>query len=34
MTKLNHMLKPEHRYLLKNIDRNEARIKRRLIEYE
>ncbi|KAL4501799.1 hypothetical protein ABPG73_019936 [Tetrahymena malaccensis] len=34
MTKLNHMLKPEHRYLLKSIDKNEARIKRRLLEYE
>ncbi|EAR82798.1 hypothetical protein TTHERM_01083080 (macronuclear) [Tetrahymena thermophila SB210] len=34
MSKLNHMLKPEHRYLLKSIDKNEARIKRRLLEYE
>jgi len=34
MEKLKHIIKPEHRYMLKGIVNNERRIKQRILEYE
>lgn len=34
LEKLKRIIKPEHRYLLNSVDKNEIRIKRRLLEFE